>query len=82
MTSHKKTPKPYMLALTAARVELLSMALFDQLQSLKRTLRLQEANPHLTDRERYEIKETRMQLTTCSELHKEVVTQEMKFKEW
>lgn len=57
------------------------MALFDQRTSLKRTLRLLEANPHQTPAEKYEVEQTKTQLATCSELHREVTELEATLKE-
>lgn len=81
MTSHRRRPKPAQLMVDFARAELLSMALFDQRQSLQRTLRLLEANPKPNYREKFEIEETKNQLATCSQMHREVVEMESKQKE-
>lgn len=64
--------KPIVLALTLPRVELLSMALTAQRFDLSRRLRLQGGNPHMNERERYEIARTKEQLAGNAELQAEV----------
>lgn len=64
--------KPIVLALTLPRVELLSMALTAQRFELGRMLRLQGGNPHMNERERYEIARTKEQLAGNAELQAEV----------
>lgn len=80
-TSRKVRSKPLRLPLTAVRVELLSMALFDLRYSLRRSLRLLEANPHQTPQEKFEIGEARARLTACAEMHREVAEMERVLKE-
>lgn len=57
------------------------MALFEQQVSLRRTLRLQEANPHMTPQEKYEVEQTKTQLSTCSEMYRELAEIENKLLE-
>lgn len=68
----RKKPKDTVLTLTLARVELLSMALTAQRFELGRMLRLQGGNPHMNERERYEIAQTKKQLAVNAELQAEV----------
>lgn len=81
MTSWAKRPSPETLTLDYARAELLAMALVDQKLSLRRTLRLQEANPHPTAEEKYEIEQVKHQLSLCNDLHREVTEMESRLKE-
>ena len=81
MTSYRGRPKPQRLELTYARAELLTMALFEQRLSLRRTLRMMEANPRQTPQEKAEIEETRSQFVLCGELQAEVAKMELVLKE-
>lgn len=82
MTSPNKAPKPHMLRVDLARAELLTMALTEQRQSLRRTLQLLDANPHKNAEEKLEVEQTKLQLRTCDGLYEEMSKVEIRFKEW